>query len=236
MEAGYTGITGRLEELLRAENVGLEKDLGVDDGPAVVRFGSEVNHPIWAVSLEKVARQVIVADVALDKEVATGPGELFFDITQAVLVPGIGEQVVIDHPVIGVGVKPVADEIRADEPGPTGDKHGRHERFSFPVYLIKHLSQIFIPLISLYRVSGSCQRSQSSETVFPSLRSCFRIDSQDFPSPLSPIPSITVHGGTVVPPETTVSPGTTVPISPPLPDCPIAQVPSRLLPNHPINQ
>nr|BFF13325.1 hypothetical protein GCM10025699_46280 [Microbacterium flavescens] len=109
-----------VEQLLRAEHVGLDEDRGVPDRAVDVRLGGEVDD---GVDLgEEPVEQGAVADVALDEGVARGVG----DGGEVRLVARVGQGVEHDH--LGafearVGVfEGASDEVRADEAGAAGDE------------------------------------------------------------------------------------------------------------------
>ena len=120
VEAADADPLRRLEQGLGAEDVGAEEAAGVDDREAVVRLGREVHDDVDALLAQQTLGQVEVADVALDER------ERALDVGEALPVPGVGEQIEDDDVVVRVLHRPVAGEVRADEPGAAGDEdvHG----------------------------------------------------------------------------------------------------------------
>jgi hypothetical protein len=60
--------------------------------------------------------EIAVGDVPLDED------DPAVDVVQARSVTGVGKEVVGDDVVARMVVEPVADEVRADEPGRAGDE------------------------------------------------------------------------------------------------------------------
>src|SRR5665213_364017 len=105
---------GRLGQGLGAHDVGLEEPGRVQDGQAVVGLGGEVNDDVDVVLGQRGRHGLEVADVPLYE------GDPVLDVGQVGPVAGIGEDVVGHHDIVRVAVDPVADEVRADEPGAAG--------------------------------------------------------------------------------------------------------------------
>ena len=102
--AQRTGITGGLQQALGAQDIGAEKDLGVQHCPAVVRFRRKVDDRVRSVLVEQKAQQLVIPDIAPDERVAISV--LFRYICQIFQVPCVCEQVVMDHTVAWIAVQP----------------------------------------------------------------------------------------------------------------------------------
>ena len=124
VEAINAGIQGRTHQLHGAHHVGLEEGVRMHDGAAVVRFGSEVDNDVDPVRLEGLERKVVVADVAAHEHVSLGLGRRH--VGQVRQVGCVGQQVVVDDPVVRMVAQPIAHEVGADESGTAGDENCRH--------------------------------------------------------------------------------------------------------------
>ena len=145
VEARHLGIGRGLQQLLRPHDIGLEKGRGIDNGQAIVRFRGKVDHVVGAVDFEKMSGQIGILNIAADKGVAVTV--VFFHILQASQVAGVGEQVVVDNAVAGIGRQPIANEIGTDETGTAGDEQGGHGCFWLGIrcvvrYLITEFAQL----------------------------------------------------------------------------------------------
>ena len=92
---------------------------GIEHGEAVVRLGGEVDDDVDLVLGERARREVEVGDVALDERHVVG---------HVLAHARVREQVVGDDVILRVALAPVADEVRADEPGGAGDEHAHAAR------------------------------------------------------------------------------------------------------------
>ena len=106
----------RFEEGLGPDHVGAEEESRVERGPAVVGLRREVHHDIDPLLMQGRHHGVEVGDVGMDEVDRT------LKLGQVGAVPGVGEGVVDDHVITRVLVDPVVDEVRPDEPRPSGDK------------------------------------------------------------------------------------------------------------------
>ena len=101
VEARHLGVGRSLQQLLRPHDIGLEKGRGVDNGQAVVRFRGKVDHVVGAMNREEMTGQIGVVNVATDKGIAVAIA--CFHVREAGQIAGVGEQVVVDNAVVGIG-------------------------------------------------------------------------------------------------------------------------------------
>ena len=104
------------EQGLGAEDVGAEEATRIDDGEAVVRLGSEVDDRVELLLAQHALGELAVADVSFDED------DPVVHVLEACSVARVGEQVEDDDVIVRVPLEPVADEVRADEPGAAGDE------------------------------------------------------------------------------------------------------------------
>lgn len=119
---GEPGVVrpGGFEEDLGADDVGLDKLGGVSDRAVDVRLGSEVEDAQGLVFGEGRAEGRGVADIGFDQFETVGR-----EVLEVFAAAGVGEFVVADDAVVGLGQQQV-DEVRADEAGGAGDQeYGR---------------------------------------------------------------------------------------------------------------
>ncbi len=106
----------RLEQDDRSHHVRPEEAGRIDDGVAVVRLGGEVHDRVDLLGVEHLVEAGRVGDVAL------GEDDPVAEVAQVREVARVGERVVGDDVVVGALGRPVAHEVRADEPGGAGDE------------------------------------------------------------------------------------------------------------------
>ena len=117
------GAAGGVEQVLRAQDVGQEEELGVLDAAVHVALGGEVDHVVELVAGEEVVHEGAVADVAADEDAAF-----------VVDVPGDGAEVARirqgvedDHADVFVYPQEVLDVVGADESGGAGYEVSLHK-------------------------------------------------------------------------------------------------------------
>ena len=120
MEPAHADPSCGLAEALGAEHIGAEEAGRLEHGEAVVRLGGEVHDDVDTVLLQVAGDLVGVADVGLDERHP-------IEAVDVLPHPGVGQHVESDDVIVRVLVTPVADEVRADEPGRTGDEDRAHE-------------------------------------------------------------------------------------------------------------
>ena len=109
----------RLEQRVRAEDVGAQERRRVVDGAVDVALRREVDDRRGAVLGEEPRDEVAVADVAADEEVVG----VVLEVGQVVEVARVREQVEV-HDARQVALARQAHEVGADEPGAAGDQPG----------------------------------------------------------------------------------------------------------------
>src|SRR5205823_10246877 len=97
-----------LEQRLRSEHVRPEEPSRVDDRERVVRLGGEVDDDVDLLVAQRLLDELEVADVAVNERNL---------IREAVAISGVREEVERDDVIVRPALEPVADEVRADEPG-----------------------------------------------------------------------------------------------------------------------
>jgi len=104
---------GGIEQVLRAQNVGLQEELRVFDGAVHMALGGEVHHDVDVVFLEKFVGQRAVADVAFHEEAA-----LLVDVGgNGAKVAGVGERVEHHDAHIVVVLQQIFHVVCANEAG-----------------------------------------------------------------------------------------------------------------------
>ncbi len=150
-EAVDTDLTGDVAQDARAERVGGDERVGIDDRAIDVRLGGEVDDRV--VARHVLHDGVVVADVALD-EATPAVVEHIADVVE---VAGVGELVEHGDLVVAVGQQPT-HVVRADEACGARDEqlHGATAEKAGAVR----------SLVDRYRVSeesnGNGQRSATS--------------------------------------------------------------------------
>jgi hypothetical protein len=110
----------RLEQLERADDVGLDERVGAVDRAVDVRLGREVHDRARLVLAKQAHDRRAVADVAAHERVARVAAQR----REVAEVARVGELVEVQHRLAGRG-DPVEDEVGADEAGAAGDEdHG----------------------------------------------------------------------------------------------------------------
>ena len=111
------GVLRPLKEVHRAHHIGGHKDLGVCDGAVYMGLRREVDDVVRVILPDERRHKLLVADIAVDKEV---PG-VVLDILQILQIAGIGQGVQIDDANVRVLFQHIVDKGSSDKPGATGD-------------------------------------------------------------------------------------------------------------------
>ena len=74
-------------------------------------FGGEVNHALEVVLVKQSVDQLLVRDIALDKDIAG----VSLHFRQVAFVRGVGHRVQIDDRQFGVGFQEIRNEVRTDK-------------------------------------------------------------------------------------------------------------------------
>ena len=101
----------RLEQRERAQDVRTREGERIPDRAVDMAFGRKVDDPVDVILPEQRPQHIQVADVTLLEHVVRG----ILDVPQVGKIPGIGQLVEVDDPVIGVFVHEKADYVRADK-------------------------------------------------------------------------------------------------------------------------
>ena len=117
----HVEFAGGVEQDLRADHVRAKERTRILDAAIDVALRREVDH-VRDAHLHGGADLLAVRDVALDELVA----KLALDILEVGEVARVGEPVEVDDADRGIGGEQVSNEVRPDEPAPTGDEQFGH--------------------------------------------------------------------------------------------------------------
>ena len=109
-----SGVTKRL----CTEHIGAKEAGGIVNRKAVVRLGGEVHHRRHLFLREQVLDEVLIRDVAPHEPHLA----CLFERREGRPIAGIGERVEDHNGVVGMTIRPKADEVGTDEPGSAGDE------------------------------------------------------------------------------------------------------------------
>ena len=113
------GILGRLQQAVRADDVGGHERVRTRDRSVDMALGGEVDDRVDVPAVDQFGDEIGVADVADDELHAVQPVEIG-------AVARIGQRVEHDDAVLGMGLAPMMHEVRADEAGAAGDDQISH--------------------------------------------------------------------------------------------------------------
>ena len=120
--AGDPGAARGVEQVLRAQDIGDEEELGVLNAAVDVALGSEVDDVVELVAGKEVVHQGAVADVSADKDAA-----VVVDVgSDGAEVACIGQRVEHDDADVFVYAQQVLDVVGADESGGAGYEVSLH--------------------------------------------------------------------------------------------------------------
>ena len=111
------GVLCPLQEIHRAHHIGGHKDLGVGDGAVHMGLRREVDDEIRVILPDERRHQLLVADIAVDKDVPL----VVLDILQVLQIAGIGQGVQIDDANVRILFQHVVDKGGADKTGTSGN-------------------------------------------------------------------------------------------------------------------
>ena len=111
-------LLGALQQVDGAHHVALDEDLGVLDGAVNMALGGEVDDIVEIVLCKQALDQLLVADVALHKDVAG----VALNVLQVLKVAGIGQLVEVDQQNFRVLLEHIMHEVGTDKTGTAGDK------------------------------------------------------------------------------------------------------------------
>jgi len=116
-------VTGGVEEVLCAEDIGLEEELRMVDAAVDVAFCGEVDHEIKVVLFEESVCEVSVADISFDELAAVG----LEVAVEGVDIAGVGKQVEDNNAyVVRVSGQEMFDKVGANEAGAACNEVGFH--------------------------------------------------------------------------------------------------------------
>ena len=120
MEASDAVCPAAVQEDAGAEDVCLQKQGGVFDGPVHVGFGGEVYHHVRVLFFEEAVHRLPVTDVALHE---AEPGAVHHrgEVGQ---VRSVGEFVQAQDPEVFVGFHHIENKVGADKSGAAGNENG----------------------------------------------------------------------------------------------------------------
>ena len=95
----------------RPQHVRFDKDFGTFNRIVDMAFGGEVNHALEVVFVKQSVDQLLVRDIALDKDIAGIP----LHFRQVAFVRGVCHRVQIDNRQFGVDFQEIRNEVRTDK-------------------------------------------------------------------------------------------------------------------------
>ena len=131
------GILAALQQVNGAQNIGLNKNFRVADAAVNVALGSKVDDVIRVIFGDQVSDKSLIADIALNKDMAG----IVLDIFQVFQVAGIGQLIQVDQADILVFFQHIVDKVGANKTGTAGNKISFH-LFTIPI-IEKVLNCIF---------------------------------------------------------------------------------------------
>jgi len=113
------GLLRRLQQAVRADDIGSHEGIRAGDRAVDVAFRREVDDRVDLVIGNDRRDQIGIADIAFDEEHVVQPVEV-------VLVACIGQQVEDDDLVLGCDLAAIMDEVGANEARAAGDNQISH--------------------------------------------------------------------------------------------------------------
>ena len=111
---------GGLEQGVGAQHVGVDEGVGPVDGAVHMGLGGKVDDGVHRIVAQGLRYRIEIPDVAVN-EAEVG---LFPQGCQVFDVAGVGQGIQHGHPMGGVALHPVVDEIGADKAGPARHQEG----------------------------------------------------------------------------------------------------------------
>ena len=126
----YRMASTGLKDVVEADDVALDVDIGVFDAIAYTCLGGKVNNNIELILCKKLVNQFTVSDVALDELVIDGRRLRLVQFSEAILLEGriiVVVEVVNAHdgPFLHV-LEKALDQVGTNESGGAGDKDCFH--------------------------------------------------------------------------------------------------------------
>ena len=119
-ESAIPPFTGCVQQSHRAQHIGLNERQRIADAAIHVTFCGEMDDAIGLVLREDLHQPFRIADVALHEGVV----RCVLHVAQVLQVPGVGERIQIDDPVVRVFVHETPHHMAADETGTDRDQYG----------------------------------------------------------------------------------------------------------------
>ena len=140
----------RLEQRERAQDVRTREGERIPDRAVDMAFGREVDDPVDVILTEQRPQHIQVADVPLLEYVVRG----ILDVPQVGKIPGIGQLVEVDDPVIGVFVHEKADYVRADKARAARDQDStfRFHYLCFNLSIIDRIHRVNYRIIAKFSI------------------------------------------------------------------------------------
>ena len=143
-------LLGTLQQVDGAHHVALDENFGVLDGAVNMALGGEVDDIVEIVLCEQALDQLLVADVALHKDVAG----VALNVLQVLKIAGIGQLVEVDQQNFRVLLEHIMHEVGTDKTGTAGDKIFFH-------------NQIFLLNLSFHSVVAVPVLEEAGQRVLP---------------------------------------------------------------------
>ena len=122
--SSYPRTAGSIQQVLGSQNIGLQEKLGILDAPVYMTFGGEVDNVVESVVGKQPVGQVVVADIASDKDTP-----FVVDIIgNGTQISCVGQCIQDHYPDIVVFRQHVFQKVGADKAGSSGHKIGSHIR------------------------------------------------------------------------------------------------------------
>ena len=112
------GFLGTLQQVHGAHDVALDKDLGVLDGTVHMALGRKVDDVIEIILCEQALHQLLIADIALHKDMAG----VALDVLQVFQIARIGQLIQVDQQDLRVLLEHIMHKVRANKAGAAGDQ------------------------------------------------------------------------------------------------------------------
>ncbi len=123
-EPAGPGAARRVQEGHGAEYIRSHEGHRIADRAVDVAFRSKMDHSLEVIFFKKSLQKICVEDIAFFKNVV---GQVL-DIAQVFEVAGVSQGIQVHDPVIGMVMQKMADHMRTDKTGATGDEDVFHEK------------------------------------------------------------------------------------------------------------
>lgn len=116
------GVLGPLQEVHRAHHIGGHEDLGVCDGAVHMGLRRKVDDEIRVILPDERGHKLLVADIAVDKDVPL----VVLDVLQVLQIAGIGQGIQVDDANVRILFQHIVDKGGSDKPGAAGNEISGH--------------------------------------------------------------------------------------------------------------